>query len=168
MNPHLMHQMAQDRRAELLREAEEYRRAGLTARPTVLSRITARIPRFPTGSRRRRPRVVVPSTPGRMPLDQPPEGRSAAEKHAIALPIQSAVVSTLDAPDADRHQLFNEYDAENFRQTGSYLGMTYSEQLLIAEITSLEARDDELKTSLLVEINHNRSPRVPSPLTTCS
>jgi hypothetical protein len=33
-------------------------------------------------------------------------------------------VSTLEAPDADRYQLFNEYDAENFRQTGSYLGMT--------------------------------------------
>ena len=68
MNPNLMHQMAQDRRAELLREAEKFRRAGLTARPTVLSRITARIPRFSTGSRRRRPRGVVPSTPGRMPL----------------------------------------------------------------------------------------------------
>ena len=68
MNPNLMHQMAQDRRADLLRKAEEYRRAGLTARATVLSRIAARIPRFPTGSRRRRPRVVVPSTPGRMRL----------------------------------------------------------------------------------------------------
>ena len=68
MNPNLMHQMAQDRRADLLREAEEYRRAGLTARPTILVRITARIPRFPIGSRRRRPGVVVPSTPGPMPL----------------------------------------------------------------------------------------------------
>ena len=68
MNPNLMHQMAQARRADLRRQAEEYRRARLTARPTVLIRITARIPRFPTGSRRRRPRVVVPSTPGRMPL----------------------------------------------------------------------------------------------------
>ena len=67
MNPNLMHQIAQDRRADLLREAEKYRRAKLTARPTVLSRITARIPRFPTPSRRRRPRVVVPSTPGRKP-----------------------------------------------------------------------------------------------------
>jgi len=54
MNPNLMHQMAQARQADLLREAEEYRRAGLTARPTVLIRITAGIPRFPTGSRRRR------------------------------------------------------------------------------------------------------------------
>ena len=102
MNPNSMYQMAQDRRAELLREAEKYRRARLTARPTVLSRIAARIPRLPTGSRRRRPRVVVPSTPGRMPLDQPPEGRSAAEKPAIATSIQSALVSTLEAPDADR------------------------------------------------------------------
>ena len=68
MNSHLMHQMAQARQADVLREAEEYRRARLTARPTVLSRISARIPRFPTGSRRRRPRVVMPSTPGRMPL----------------------------------------------------------------------------------------------------
>ena len=68
MNPNLMHQMAQDRRADLLPEAEEYRRAGLTARPTVLSRITARIPRFPPRSRRSPARVVVTSTPGRMPL----------------------------------------------------------------------------------------------------
>jgi hypothetical protein len=46
MNPSLIHQMAQARQADLLREAEEYRRAGLTARPAVLSRVTARIPRF--------------------------------------------------------------------------------------------------------------------------
>ena len=68
MSSNLTHQMAQARRADLLREAEEYRRAGLTARPTVLIRITARILRFPTGSRRSPARVVVPSTPGRMPL----------------------------------------------------------------------------------------------------
>jgi hypothetical protein len=57
MNPNLMLQKAQARQANLLREAEEYRRAGLTARPTVLMRVSARIPRFPAGSRRRRPRV---------------------------------------------------------------------------------------------------------------
>ena len=75
MNSNLMHQMAQNRRADLLREAEECRRAGLTARPTVLSRVTARIPRFPTGTRRSRARVVAPSTSGRRPTseDQPPE-----------------------------------------------------------------------------------------------
>jgi hypothetical protein len=64
MNPNLMHQMGQDRQADLVREAEEYRRAGLAARPTVLNRITAWVRRFPTRSRRRRPRVVVSSADG--------------------------------------------------------------------------------------------------------
>lgn len=46
MNPYLIHQMAQARQADLLREAEEYRRAGLAARRTILRRVTARIPRI--------------------------------------------------------------------------------------------------------------------------
>jgi hypothetical protein len=119
MNPNLMHHIAQDRRADLLREAEEYRRAGLTARPTVLIRISARIPRFPTGSRRRRPRVVVQSTPGRMPLQKINllKGARLRRNPRAPLSIQSALVSTLEAADADRYQLFNEDDAENFRQT---------------------------------------------------
>jgi hypothetical protein len=65
MNTSLIHQMAQARQADLLREAEEYRRAGLRARPRVLSRVTARIPRFTAGAGRGRKRVVAPSTPGR-------------------------------------------------------------------------------------------------------
>jgi len=65
MNPYLIHQMAQARQADLLREAEEYRRTRLTARPTVLSRVTARIPRFTAGTGRTRERVVAPSTPPR-------------------------------------------------------------------------------------------------------
>ena len=58
--PALIYQMAQERQAELLRQTEDYRRAGLTVR----MRIRARIPRFPTGSRRSRAGVVEPSTPG--------------------------------------------------------------------------------------------------------
>ena len=65
------------------------------------------------------------------------KGRSAEEKATIALSIQSALVSTLEVPDADRYQLFNEYDVENIRHTCSYFGMTYSDQLLIVEITFL-------------------------------
>jgi hypothetical protein len=58
MNPDLIHQMAQARQADLLREAEEYRRAGLTARPTVLRRVTARIPRITARTGRRRKRSL--------------------------------------------------------------------------------------------------------------
>jgi phenylpyruvate tautomerase PptA (4-oxalocrotonate tautomerase family) len=83
------------------------------------------------------------------------KGRSAEEKDAIAASIQAALVSTLDVSEANRYQLFNEYDGESLRHTGGYLGMTYTDQLLIIEITIREGHDDELKTLLLAEINRN-------------
>jgi hypothetical protein len=66
MIPSLTYQMAEDRRAELMREAEEYRRAGRS----VLRGIRARIPRFPTGSRRSRAGVVDQSTPGPVKINR--------------------------------------------------------------------------------------------------
>jgi phenylpyruvate tautomerase PptA (4-oxalocrotonate tautomerase family) len=83
------------------------------------------------------------------------KGRSAEEKDAIAASIQAALVSTLGVPDEDRYQLFNEYDGESLRHTGGYLGLTYTDQLLIVEITFLVGRDDGLKKSLLAAINRN-------------
>ena len=50
------------------------------------------------------------------------KGRSAEEKDSIAASIQTALVSTLEVPEADRYQLFNEYDGESFRHTSGYLG----------------------------------------------
>lgn len=83
------------------------------------------------------------------------EGRSAEQKDAIAEAIQSALVGNLGVPDADRYQIFNEYTVDNFRHTGAYLGMTYTDQLLIVEITFLTGRDDETKKALLADINRN-------------
>lgn len=61
-------------------------------------------------------------------------GRSVQEKEAIGAAIQSAVVEVLDVPDADRYQLLTDYTDDNFRHTDGYLGLEYSEQLLIVEI----------------------------------
>ena len=83
------------------------------------------------------------------------KGRSAEEKDSIAASIQAALVSTVEVPDDNRYQLFNEYDGENFRHTSRYLGMTYTDQLLIVEITVREGDDDEHKKSLLAAINRN-------------
>ena len=83
------------------------------------------------------------------------KGRSVEEKDSIAASIQAALVSTLGVPDEDRYQLFDEYDGEGLRLTSGYLGLTYTDQLLIVEITFLVGRDDELKTSLLAAINRN-------------
>ena len=83
------------------------------------------------------------------------KGRSAEEKDAIAASIQAALVSTLDVPDEDRYQLFNDYDGESLRHTSGYLGLTYTNRLLIVEITFLVGRDDGVKKSLLAAINRN-------------
>ena len=83
------------------------------------------------------------------------KGRSAEEKDAIAAAIQAALERTLDVSDANRYQVFNEYDAENFRHTGSYLGLTYTDQLLMVEITIRAGDGDEPKKALLAEINRN-------------
>ena len=83
------------------------------------------------------------------------KGRSAEEKDSIAASIQAALVSTVEVADDNRYQLFNEYDGENFRHTSGYLDMTYSDQLLVIEITVREGDDDDHKKSLLAAINRN-------------
>jgi phenylpyruvate tautomerase PptA (4-oxalocrotonate tautomerase family) len=83
------------------------------------------------------------------------KGRSAEEKDSIAASIQAALVSTVEVPDDNRYQLFSEYDGENFRHASEYLGMTYTDQLLVIEITVREGDDDEHKKSLLAAINRN-------------
>jgi phenylpyruvate tautomerase PptA (4-oxalocrotonate tautomerase family) len=81
------------------------------------------------------------------------EGRSVEQKEAIGAAIQDAIVDVLGIPDADRYQLFTEYRREDFRHTDGYLGVRYSEQLLIIEVAFVEGRSDELKKSLLGAIN---------------
>jgi hypothetical protein len=105
--PSLIYQMAQDRQAELLRETEEYRRAGLTVR----MRIRARIPRFHTGSRRSRAGVVGSSTPGLVKINLLKRAPGCGKSHDRPS-IQSALVSTLEVSDAGPNQLLNEYDTE--------------------------------------------------------
>jgi hypothetical protein len=74
-----MYQMAQERQAELLRQTDKYRSAGLTVRMRIRA---ARIPRFHIGSRRSRAGVVEASTPGLVKINLL-KGRPTAEKSTI-------------------------------------------------------------------------------------
>jgi phenylpyruvate tautomerase PptA (4-oxalocrotonate tautomerase family) len=82
-------------------------------------------------------------------------GRTAAEKDGIAAAVQGALVECLGIPDEDRYQLFIEHENENFRHTGGYLGLTYTDQLLIIEITFVVGRDDTVKKAILAAIHRN-------------
>ncbi len=77
------------------------------------------------------------------------------ERTAIGTAIQAALVSTLNVPEADRYQLFSEFDDDKFKHSGAFLGLEYTGQLLMVEITFLEGRDDELKKAFLAQMNKN-------------
>ena len=82
-------------------------------------------------------------------------GRTTTDKDRIAAAIHAALVDKLLIPADDRDQLFLEFDPENFRHTARFLGVSYSRQLLIIEITLIEGRDEEVRKSLLSEISAN-------------
>jgi phenylpyruvate tautomerase PptA (4-oxalocrotonate tautomerase family) len=151
--------IAEEHRAELLRDAEAWRLARpVQIQATKRTRWWNRL--LSWTALRLEPPSRDNSAAGRescVPLVKVNllKGRSTEEKDAIAASIQAALVRTLGVPDEDRYQLFNEYDGESLRHTSGYLGLTYTDQLLIIEMTFLEGRDDELKKSLLAEINRN-------------
>ncbi len=82
-------------------------------------------------------------------------GRSVDDKRAIGDAVQAALVDVLGIPNEDLYQVFAEYSEANFRHTDGYLGLTYSDQLLMIEISFIEGRDDEIKKALLQAINAN-------------
>lgn len=82
-------------------------------------------------------------------------GRSADEKQAIGNAVQAALVEVLGVPDEDLYQVFAEYGAADFRHTEAYLGLEYSDQLLILELSFIEGRSEEMKKALLRAINEN-------------
>jgi len=83
------------------------------------------------------------------------KGRPLEEKDAISASIQAALVAELKVPNDDFYQLFAELDHENFRHTNGYLGLEYTDRLLVIEITILHGRDDTIKKALLARIDEN-------------
>ena len=83
------------------------------------------------------------------------KGRPLEEKDAISASIQAALVAELGVPNDDFYQLFSELDADDFRHTNAYLGLEYTDRLLVIEITIVQGRDDETKKALLAKIDEN-------------
>ena len=82
-------------------------------------------------------------------------GRSPEEKQAIGDAVQSALVDVLGVPNEDLFQLFVEYGEADFRHTDAYLGLSYSDQLLMIELSFIEGRSEEMKKALIRAINEN-------------
>jgi phenylpyruvate tautomerase PptA (4-oxalocrotonate tautomerase family) len=83
------------------------------------------------------------------------KGRTAKDKDLIGDGIQAALEEVVGVPRDDWFQLFDEFEPQNFQHTSGYLGMNYSDQLLIIEITFLVGREADLMKRLHAAINKN-------------
>jgi len=80
-------------------------------------------------------------------------GRTAEDKRAIGDAIQAALIEAFEISNDDLYQLFTEYSEDNFRHTDGYLGLTYTDQLIVIELSFIEGRSDEMKKALHRRMN---------------
>lgn len=80
-------------------------------------------------------------------------GRSEEDKAAIAQGIQDSLIANLGIPPDDRFQLFCEYGDADFRHTPAFLDLTYSDRLLMIEISFITGRTDKVKKALIADIS---------------
>jgi hypothetical protein len=69
--------------------------------------------------------------------------------------IQEALIGALDIPAEDFFQLVHVLPRSQFRHTPAFLGLAYSDDLILLEITFISGRPKERKLGLLKALNDN-------------
>jgi 4-oxalocrotonate tautomerase len=80
-------------------------------------------------------------------------GKPAAYRRAIGDGIYRALRETFTVPENDRFLVVNEHDADNFIHAESYLGITYTDDLVIVQITVSDTRTTATKQALFARIS---------------
>jgi hypothetical protein len=80
---------------------------------------------------------------------------SEARLDKVSNAIQEAVVGALDIPPEDFFQLIHVLPRTRFRHTPAFLGLTYSADLILLELTFISGRPKERKLRLLKMLNDN-------------
>src|SRR5882757_1882117 len=73
------------------------------------------------------------------------QGRIAKVSGAI----QAALMNTLRVPSEDFYQLIFEFPKKRFLHTPSFVGMHYTDDLIILDLTFIEGRSKETRLALL-------------------
>jgi 4-oxalocrotonate tautomerase len=79
-------------------------------------------------------------------------GKSPADKKAICDGIYRALRETFNVPENDRFMIVDEHDAGNFDHAETYLGLSYSDDLVIIQITVSDTRTTATKQALFARI----------------
>lgn len=80
------------------------------------------------------------------------KGKAAAYRRAIGLGVHTALVETCNVPVHDHFQIITEHDADGFVHDAEYLGVTYSDDLVMIQITLNEGRTLDVKRALYSRI----------------
>jgi phenylpyruvate tautomerase PptA (4-oxalocrotonate tautomerase family) len=82
------------------------------------------------------------------------EGRYDEDRLAkVSGAVQAALINTLHVPPEDFFQLIFEFPKERFLHTPSFVGMRYSDDLIILDLTFIAGRPKEMRLALLKDIN---------------
>jgi hypothetical protein len=71
----------------------------------------------------------------------------------VSSAVQSALISALGIPPEDFFQIIHILPKSQFRHTPSFLGLNYSDDLIVLEITFISGRPTEKRLGLLKALN---------------
>ena len=82
------------------------------------------------------------------------EGRYDEARIAkVSAAVQSALMNTLRVPSEDFYQLIFEMPKNRLLHTASFVGMHYTDDLIILDVTFIQGRPKETRLALLKDIN---------------
>jgi phenylpyruvate tautomerase PptA (4-oxalocrotonate tautomerase family) len=67
--------------------------------------------------------------------------------------VQAALMNTLGVPPEDFYQLIFEFPKDRFLHTPSFVGMHYTDDLIVLDVTFIQGRSKETRLALLKDIN---------------
>ena len=68
--------------------------------------------------------------------------------------IQAALMNTLHVPAEDFYQLIFEIPRKRFLHTPSFVGMHYTDDLIILDVTFIQGRSKQMRLALMKDINN--------------
>src|ERR1700757_238001 len=71
----------------------------------------------------------------------------------VSSAVQNGLISALDIPPEDFFQIIHILPKSQFRHTPSFLGLSYSDDLIVLEITFISGRPKEKRLGLLKALN---------------
>src|ERR1700722_12781303 len=71
----------------------------------------------------------------------------------VSAAVQAALMNTLRVPPEDFYQLIFEFPKKRFLHQPSFVGMHYTDDLIVLEITFIQGRTKETRLALLKDIN---------------